>query len=103
MVQVHKGLVNKNVLCFCHFVAGPRKPGYAHAMRTSGKDFITWVPVFLLHQGFVGRASSGMTTLRQGFVVQARIFIKNSVYVYFAKLLFIKSFEFFGMLMYTLF
>ena len=36
---------------------------------------ITWVPWFLLHQGFVGRASHGVTPLRQGFVVQAGVLL----------------------------
>ena len=50
-VVINKSLVNKNVSRFCHSVAGPRNPGYAHTKRTNSKDFITWVPV----------SSTGMT------------------------------------------
>ena len=36
---INKSLSHKNVLRFCHSVAWPRNPGYAHKMRTNNKDF----------------------------------------------------------------
>ena len=56
-------------------MAGPRNPGYAHKMRTNNKDY------YYLGPGVKHRDD--------------RIFLqKNSVYIYFAKLLFILVFAF---------
>ena len=59
----------------------PRNLGYVRKARTNNKDSMTWVPW----------SGHGMT----------EFFCKNSVYFYFAKLLFIKVIEFFFRLFYN--
>ena len=59
----------------------PRNLGYARKACTNNKDSVTWVP----------RSSHGMT----------EFFYKNSVYIYLAKLLFIKVIEFLFRLFYN--